>query len=124
MLLKRKYKDGVVSGIQIKRFPVNGKQHLSPRVVNGGLAEGWLSITDAAITIHDEAGDLVLNVDRAPGRYCCHCGDKLRDDDRSDAPGVFARKHVQDEHPGTKSPDSSNPAGYEKINYFECTVEK
>ena len=124
MKLKRLYKDGKVSGIQIKRFPTNGRQHLSEKIVAKGIAEGWLSINDETVTIHDQVGDLDMNILRKPGRYCCHCGEKLEDDDHLVKSGEAARAHVVSMHKGKKSPDPENPAGYLKLNYFDCVVVK
>jgi len=123
MLLQRKHqhdrnglKAPVVSGIRVKRLPENGKQHLSPKLVKTGQSENWLTRTEDKITIHDEDGDVVFNIIRNPGRYCCHCQEKLTDD----ADGAAARDHVTKKHDGKKSPDPQNPSGYLMINYYDC----
>lgn len=125
MLLKRKHyhdeagiKAPVVSGIIVKRLPVSGKQKLSPKLIKTGQNEKWLSKGQDKITIHAEGGDVVFDVVSEPGRYCCHCGEKLADD----ATGEAARSHVSAEHSGKKSPDKRNPSGYEMRNYFDCKV--
>jgi hypothetical protein len=62
---------------------------------------------------------LVYNIKRSPGRYCCHCGARLPDDDN----GALARLHVATAHSNAQSPDAGNPGGYEKLNAFECTLD-
>lgn len=54
---------------------------------------------------------------KSRGRYCCHCGDKLEDDDFSQLPGAAARAHVNTEHPGEESPDPDYPYGYRCDNF-------
>lgn len=128
MLLKRNYhhdpngiKAPAVSGVVIKRLCSNGKQHFSPKLVKTGISEGWLTKTDEAIIIHDDdVGDIPFKILRGPGRYCCHCQEKLKDDPTGEA----ARQHVEEKHKGKKSPDPRHPAGYEMINYYDCELEK
>lgn len=125
MLLKRKHyhdpnglKAPVVSGIEIKRMCASGKQKFTEKLVKQGIEERWLSKNETTITIHDQGGDVVFNILRAPGRYCCHCSEKLQDD----ATGEAARAHVATEHPGETSPDPYNPSGYELISYYDCEL--
>jgi len=114
-----------VNGIEITRLSPSGNQHFSPKLVAMGEIEQWLSISKDKkhIVIHEAGGDIPFKILREPGRYCCHCGVKLEDDNHLIAPGEAARKHVADEHEGEVSPDVFNPAGYEKINYFDCKVQ-
>ena len=93
-------------------------QVFSPNVIAGGIAEGWLDASDKTITIHTTDGDLVYNIVKKPGRYCCHCGEKLQDD----ATGETAREHVAKKHAGKQSPDPENPSGYKMQNFTECEV--
>ena len=127
MLLKRKHSHDpyglsapAVTGIQVKRLSADGKQKFSPKLVKTGQDERWLTKGDNTITIHDQEGDIVFNILRAPGRYCCHCQEKLPDDPKGEA----AQKHVAKEHKNQESPDLANPAGYEMINYYDCELEK
>jgi len=126
MLLQRKYhhdsngiKPPVVRGIKLKRMSADGKQRFAPKLVKIGQDEHWLSVTGGKIIIHDEGGDVPFKVLKVPGRYCCHCGEKLTDD----ADGAAARKHVVEHHVGKKSPDEQNPSGYVMQNYYDCELE-
>lgn len=108
-----------VLGVEIKRMPLHAKQHFTPRLVEGGRLEGWLTLTGGVITIHAEGGDVRWKVLHKPGRYCCHCAMKLPDDPT----GVAARMHIVEKHAGVTSPDPHHPAGYCCNNYFDCVLE-
>jgi len=128
MYLQRQYKHDpkgvkspVVSGVKIKRISANGKQNFSSKLVKVAQAEGWLSVNDTHIILHDDdLGDINFKIVRSPGRYCCHCGEKLIDDPTGEA----AREHVAQKHSGKKSPDTNNPSGYEMIAHYECVVDE
>ena len=126
MLLQRKHyhdpngiKSPVVSGIRIKRISADGKQKFPTKLVKQGQDERWLSVVRGTIVIHDKGGDAVFKVLAIPGRYCCHCGEKLTDDPTGEA----ARKHVAEKHAGKISPDPENPSGYAMQNYYDCELE-
>ena len=117
MLLKRLYhraEDGTltVHGIQVLR--ARDRQHVSPNLIEQGVAQGWLSLAKGQLVIHGEAGAIVYRIDRPPGYYCCHCEAALDD-------GPSGADHVQTLHPTAKSPDPSNPAGYRRDHFFACT---
>lgn len=129
MLLKRLYShDGPYPSVRgIKVLRAGERQHFSPRLVEGGVAEGWLSMAEGKIVIHGEDGRVVYRIERTPGFYCCHCGRKL-----DDSPG--AKTHVEKTH-GQLGPDGSvvsmppspnpeNPSGYERINYYDCVKDE
>jgi hypothetical protein len=116
VLLKRLYdhsgKEPKVSGVNILR---HGKtQKFSPRLVQGGLSEGWLEITGDTITINGKNKKLVYRIDTNPGYYCCFCNASVGD-------SSGATVHLSKEHKGKKSPDKSNPSGYRKDNFYACT---
>jgi hypothetical protein len=37
--------------------------------------------------------------------------------------GPSARAYIEQRFKGEESPDPSNPAGYEKINFYDCVKE-
>ncbi len=112
----------VVRGVVVTRLPVQGAQCFSPKVVEAGQKEGWLTVSDSSICIEcDTAGKISFKITRLPGRYCLICGESLRY--KGDAAGVVAREHMEKEHPGVESPDPRWPAGYEVINYYETVLE-
>jgi len=95
------------------------EQNFSGGLINTALAEGWATISKGKLTLHVHPEDLVFTIKRMPGRYCCHCGEKLADD----ATGELARGHVAAAHHDTKSPDSGNPAGYCMTSAYECVLD-
>lgn len=130
MLLKRLYDHTggapAVRGVKVLR--TSPRQHFSPRFIEGGIAEGWLSMADRAITIHAEGGRITYRIERGPGYYCCYCGKKV--DDSSGARAHIQAAHASrvaagDEEAGTvpPSPDPENPAGYRKNSYYDCVRE-
>jgi hypothetical protein len=114
-LLKRQFdKKGNLSHLDVlEETPVGEEWHPSPRVIDRGLAEGWLSIGGGEVRIKTapDVDDHVFKILAAPGVFCCHCGAKL------DAGNEVAQAHVADEHSGADSPDESNPAGYRYDNF-------
>lgn len=116
LVLKRLYDaKGAVTGVEVKYAKaVGSEQHFSPRLIEGGIAEGWLS-TDYTkkLTIDGENKELVYEILRRPGTYCCHC-DKSVDDSPAGA------AHVAAAHKGKKSPDPSNPSGFRRDNFYAC----
>jgi len=134
MMLKRIYKkfkdDKGVEHVDIDRVEVwhtgvDAKQSFSERLVNAAVAEGWMTLSKGQILVHaqdpvaQKPVDLAYKVLQRPGRYCLHCGIKLDDD----ATGSLARKHVAEKHSKAKSPDASNPAGYEMLKEFYCELD-
>lgn len=95
---------------------VKPKQNFSDRLVHGALAEGWASISKGKLVLHVEPEELTYTVQRAPGLYCCHCGERQGDQ-------LVARAHVAAAHAGVASPDKANPAGYLESQAYECTLD-
>jgi hypothetical protein len=96
------------------------EQNFSGGLIEAGVSEGWMSLTKGKLILHVKPEELVYTITRAPGRYCCHCGEKLPDD----ATGEMARAHLAEKHKQQKSPDPSNPAGYCMLNHYECVLEE
>jgi len=110
--------------LEIKHTGTSPEQNFSDRLIAAGLAEGFISLAKGKLTLHGKPEDLNYTVKRLPGYYCCHCGASLPDAGRMVAPGVTAgMQHVAEAHAGKKSPDESNPAGYRRINAFECALD-
>lgn len=125
MLLKRIYsnetgKPPKLDHIVVKHTGVSVEQNFSRRLVEGAVAEGWMTLSRGKIIVHAKPEDLVYTVKRAPGHYCVHCGEKLD----SDTNGQGARKHVAEKHAGAKSPDPQWPHGYAVTNAFECVLDE
>lgn len=137
MFVKRQFVEGQVDHLKILNGPEIGqRQNFSPRLIERGAAEGWLSIGGGFITITTTPGepDMVFRIVRTPGRYCCFDDSKLEGSERE------AREHVLDNHASSgksgfelqimdgegnvvrsgfvKSPDPANPAGYRQDNFY------
>jgi hypothetical protein len=106
--------------VSVAHTGVSAEQHFSAGLINAAMAEGWCSISGDQLILHVHPEALVYTIKRAPGRWCCHCGEKLPDD----ALGELARGHVARLHPATKSPDPNWPAGYGMTNAYECVLEQ
>ena len=102
-----------VDHVQVRRL--TNTQKFTQRVLDRGFIEGFMSIGDGKITIKSKPKDVVYNIIRRPGHYCCH-DDCLLEDEQS------AKKYVTDNFAGVESPDSNNPAGYRKDNFYFCEL--
>ena len=56
-----------VAGVEVQH--AGPKQHFSPRIIDGGQAEGWLSIAGNQLVIHGENKTLTYDIKRPPGRW-------------------------------------------------------
>ena len=130
MLMRKHYQrddDGelksppVVEKVEIQHTGVSPKQCFSMRRVRQGQSEGWLEVDE-------KNGEILLNTDpevlhyaiiRGPGRWCCHCGEKLLDD----MTGVKAREHITEKHVGEVSPSADNPTGYRHNDGYYCMLD-
>ncbi len=110
--------------IEVLHTGVSADQHISTRVVDAGLAEGWISIGQGKLTLHAKPEALVFTIKRLPGYYCCHCGAALADAGQVLADGsTKGLAHVREEHPNATSPDPGNPSGYERINHYDLVLD-
>lgn len=110
--------DGAAVLDYIKILHAGPEQRFSEGLVGGAILEGWIALKGEKITLLTKPRVVYL-IKRKPGYYCCHCGDPI------DGAANEARSHLFDEHKGKKSPDASNPSGYERIHYYDCVkVEK
>lgn len=127
LYLKRQYerdgdKIGKVNGVKVLR--ARRVHHFTPDFVQGGAAEGWLSLSGGRITIHGVDGDVVYVIVRAPGHYCCFDDAALPDAGTMLASGLtIGSTHVKEVHENAASPDPSNPSGYRKENFYTGVLE-
>lgn len=122
MKLTRQYRaDGTVDHVIVRDTGTHAEQNFSAQLVQSGLSDGWITMGRGQLTIHtaEDQDDLVYTIERGPGMYCCHCGQKLPDDPS----GELGRSHVQREHAGVESPDPQNPLGFRVINAYECVLD-
>jgi len=122
MLMKRIYKQTdppVLDHVAIFHTGTTPEQNFSAGLIDSGVLEGWISLGQGKLTLHVRPEALVYTLKKIPGRYCCHCQEKLPDD----ATGELARSHVQHAHQGATSPDPQSPAGYRMLNHYECVLD-
>ena len=97
---------------RVKLLQLHPLQRFSVDHVMAGVLDGYMTLAKGRLVIHHTGGDIVYRIRRTPGTFCCHCRRRL---DR----GPAAAKHVIDNHAGQKSPDKTNPSGYEVLNAIE-----
>lgn len=105
--------------IVVEHTGIQEAQNFSTGLVVEALKAGWMELAKGKLILKAEPEDLKYTILREPGRYCLHCQAKLPDDEK----GELAQIHVLTEHPGAASPDPSSPAGYIKINAYECMLD-
>lgn len=123
----------VLSGVRLERLAGGRRHHFGPAQIAKYESKGLITKTDTTITMHTVDGDMLFNIDHPPGRYCCHCGESLQNEQWEDGGafiaqgdsrlGAGARAHVAAKHKGKKSPDPSNPSGYKMKNYYGATPD-
>lgn len=106
--------------VELQHTGTKPEQNFSETLIEGALKEGWASFEDTTLVLDVKPEPLRYTVLRTPGRYCCHC--KLRLPDNDDR-GELARAHVAELHAGVASPDRLNPAGYERIHFYETVLD-
>jgi hypothetical protein len=116
MQLKRIYNtDGpnpVLDHIKVLQHSKN--QRFTQKLINRGVAEGFMTVGQGIITLHTQP-QLTYKIVRGPGIYCCFDGKKL-DDEKA------ARAYVEQNFSGQASPDKNNPAGYADERFFTCEL--
>ena len=128
MILKRIYKRDSSGGlvqpptldyVSVGHTGVHPEQNFSPGLVLAGVQEGWIKIEGEYLILNVHPEPLRYKILRLPGRYCCHCGEKLPDDDG----GELSRIHLAQYHLNVPSPDSKWQAGYMRLNEYQCTLD-
>lgn len=124
MLMKRLYDQNArgkkrISGVRLVHSGTSPEQKWTTKKVDMLESLGLMSVGPGRLTLHAEHGDVNYEVSKQPGRWCCHCGQKLIDD----ADGAAARAHVKAEHDGKKSPDKENPSGYRMSHSYETVID-
>ncbi len=112
----------VVIGVELKRLPVKENVQMTPKLLEMGKKQGWAEKTEDHILIRGYYDDqpTKFKILSEPGRYCLHCGDKLKDDPQ----GNHAKKHVEELHDGKPTDNEGDKSGYICNNYYLVTMEK
>lgn len=103
-----------VDHVEVRHTGTHAEQNFSSRLVASGMLDGWIAIAKGRLVISAKPEDLVYAIERTPGYYSCFTGEALADQH-------VAKAHVAAQ--GKPSPDPANPAGYVRINHYECVLE-
>ena len=101
----------------LKVISHNKTQNFTQKFIDKGIEEGYVTLSKGNITIHAKPNDLVYKIVRMPGWYCCH-------DDKKMESSEDAKRYLIRNFKGKKSPDSNNPSGYRKDNFYHCKLTK
>lgn len=72
-----------VTHIEVRDTGASPAQNFSHRFVEDGVAAGWITLTDATLTIKAEPEDLAFALVRRPGYYCTSTGERIPVSDTS-----------------------------------------
>lgn len=106
--------------VEVLHTGMSEEQNFSTRLVDRGISEGWIAVRDGKLVVYGKPENLEYDILKLPGRYSCFDGSKLPDD--ADDTGRQAREIIASRYPGQPSPDPNHPAGYYKINHYECKL--
>jgi len=103
---------------RVEMLNAPAKQNFSIGFMEQSLKDKVLAMSGDRV-IFNSRPPVIYKILRRPGRYCCHCGQKLEDDDI----GSLARIHLLAMHTDKASPDRENPSGYRRDSFFACEKE-
>lgn len=103
--------DLVIDYIEVRSTGASSTQRFSTRMVHRELANGLMSLSQGELILHSRP-ELVYELTRTPGHYCCFCDASLGGE-------AEAKAHIAEEHGDKNSPDPENPSGYFVANYYE-----
>jgi hypothetical protein len=112
VLLKRKFTDGKISGVEVRH--IGSRQRVTPRFLVRAEKEGWMW-REGDVLILDSQPQTVLRIDREPGYYVVF--HPSRQFGTRDEAYAYLNTHYK----GRTSPDKENPTGVERISYYDCT---
>lgn len=105
-----------IQHIEVEQHPRNGIWNISKKLLEEGMADGWLSIQDGKVVIRTADGepDVEYQILRRPGHYCCYCGEKLQNS--KSAPEHIAQH--EGEAYAKRDPDGSLPDDFDPTDQF------
>lgn len=78
MELKRKYGPrGDVVGVEVRHTGANPEQNFSHRLIEQGMADGWVTMVGGTLRMKADPEDLVYDLLREPGYYCKSTGEQI-----------------------------------------------
>lgn len=107
-------KQPIVTSVRVKRL--SGKQNFTQKFIGNATRDGYMSMSQGNIIIHAEDSDLTYKILRTPGYFCCHDNKPLGSQEEG-------RDYVKENFDGVESPDTNNPLGYRKDNFYACELQ-
>lgn len=78
MLMQKQYnKAGKCTHVVVKHTGANAEQNFSHRVVEDGVADGWIEVGPDHLTIQTDDEPLRYTLKRTPGYYCTSSGERI-----------------------------------------------
>lgn len=112
------------AGLSVAHTGIGREQNFARAMIEEGIQLGYLSIGQGKITLRAVDGELVYTIVRGPGRYCCHCAERIGEGGKGDRSAeAEAQAHVAAAHPAVPSPDTGNPAGYRWLRGYETVLD-
>lgn len=78
MLMQRQYdKAGKCTHVVVKHTGTTAAQNFSHRMVENGVADGWITLSDTHLHIQTDGDPLRYAIKRTPGYYCVSTGERI-----------------------------------------------
>lgn len=122
MLMQRKYdKAGKCTHVTVKHTGTGPEQNFSHRLVEDGVADGWIAVGASHLVIKTDGEPLRYELKRTPGYYCSSTSERIPVSAMAWASwrrGEIARSEAQ----AWLAKAGKAPTDYEVTNAYECVL--
>lgn len=122
MMLRKQYdKAGKCTHVTVKHTGSSPEQNFSHRVVEDGVADGWIAVSPSQLVIKTDGEPLRYALKRTPGYYCLSTGERIPVSAMAWASprrGELASREARD----WLSKAGKAPTDYEVTNAYECVL--
>lgn len=122
MLMQRQYnKAGKCTHVAVKHTGTSQAQNFSHRLVENGVADGWIEVGPSHLVIKTDGEPLRYALKRTPGYYCLSTGERIPVSAMAWASprrGELASREARD----WLQQAGKAPTDYEVTNAYECTL--
>jgi hypothetical protein len=123
MLMKRHYDNaGKCTHVTVKHTGSSQAQNFSHRIVEDGVADGWIAVGALHLVIKTDGEPLRYDLKRTPGYYCSSTGERIPVSAMAWASprrGDLASREARD----WLAKAGKAPTDYEVTNAYECTLD-
>lgn len=123
MLMQRQYdKAGKCTHVIVKHTGTDEAQNFSHRVVEGGIADGWIEVGEDYLQIKTDGEPLRYRLNRTPGYYCVSTGERIPISAMAWASprrGELASREART----WLAKAGKEPTDYEVTNAYECVLD-